>query len=126
MRRRSSASAIEPRIEAFHNTRFWEPMSARERSRTLNLSKEDQMKAAHALTFAVALAGTAFLSLPVSAVEVCDKSCVGPACAKDCVREPNATVGRKDRDEVIVKERERRGPDVKIEERERRPGVDVE
>jgi len=39
------------------------------------------MKTVHALTFAVALAST-FLSIPASAVEVCDKSCVGPLCAK--------------------------------------------
>jgi hypothetical protein len=86
------------------------------------------MRKAHALTFAVALAGTAVLALPASAVEVCDKSCVGPLCAKDCVKEPDVTVGRerRDRDEVIIEERNRRpGPDVEIK-RERRPGVDVE
>jgi hypothetical protein len=87
------------------------------------------MKTAQALTLAVALASTALLSLPAGAVEVCDKSCVGPACVKDCVREPGVTVGRGDRDrdrDVTIEEREhRRGPDVEIK-RERRPGVDVE
>ena len=86
------------------------------------------MRNAHTLTFAVALAGTAVLALPANAVEVCDKSCVGPLCAKDCVKEPDVTVGRdrRDRDGVIIEERNRRpGPDVEIK-RERRPGVDVE
>jgi hypothetical protein len=85
------------------------------------------MRTAQALTLAVALASTAVLSLPASAVEVCDKTCVGPACVKDCVREPSVTVGRGDRDkEVIVEERgRRRGPEVEIK-KERRPGVDVE
>jgi hypothetical protein len=85
------------------------------------------MRTAQALTLAVALASTAVLSLPASAVEVCDKTCVGPACVKDCVREPSVTVGRGDRDnEVIVEERgRRRGSEVEIK-KERRPGVDVE
>jgi hypothetical protein len=89
--------------------------------------KENQMRTAQALTLAVALASTAALSLPASAVEVCDKTCVGPACVKDCVREPGVTVGRGDREkEVIVEERERRrGPEVEIK-KERRPGVEVE
>jgi hypothetical protein len=85
------------------------------------------MRTTHALTFAVALASTALLSIPASAVEVCDKTCVGPLCAKDCVRQPDATVGRRDRDEVIIEERRRNAPDVIIEQRERRrPGVEVE
>jgi hypothetical protein len=84
--------------------------------------------AAYALTLAAALAGSVVLSLPASAVEVCDKSCVGPSCRTDCVREPNATVGRGPRDEkTIIEERERRRePGVEYRERERRPGVDVE
>jgi hypothetical protein len=42
------------------------------------------------------------------------------------VHEPNATVGRRDRDTVIIEERNRRrGPDVEIR-RERRPGVEIE
>ena len=86
------------------------------------------MRTAQALTFAAILASTALLAMPASAVEVCDKTCVGPACVKDCVREPNATVGRgrRDRDEVIIEQRNRRGPDVEIRERGRRPGVEIE
>jgi hypothetical protein len=80
------------------------------------------MRTAYALTLAAALAGTAVLSTAAGAVEVCDKSCVGPACAKDCVREPDATVGR-DRDVTIERRRE---PGVEIRERDRRPGVEVE
>ena len=84
------------------------------------------MRTTYTLFLATALASTALLSVPASAVEVCDKTCVGPACVKDCVREPNATVGRRDRDTVIIEERNRRrGPDVEIR-RERRPGVEIE
>lgn len=84
------------------------------------------MRTTYTLFLATALASTALLSVPASAVEVCDKTCVGPACVKDCVREPNATVGRRDRDTVIIDERNRRhGPDVEIR-RERRPGVEIE
>jgi hypothetical protein len=56
------------------------------------------MRTAYALTLAAALAGSAVLSTAAGAVEVCDKTCVGPACAKDCVREPDVTVGRDRRD----------------------------
>jgi hypothetical protein len=57
------------------------------------------MRTAYALALAASLAGSAVLALPAGAVEVCDKTCVGPACAKDCVREPDVTVGRdRDRD----------------------------
>ena len=82
---------------------------------------------------AAVLATAALYSVQASAVEYCDKSCVGPACAKDCVRQPDATVGRRDRDrdrDVIIEERTRRSrePGIDgIEDREpRRPGVDVE
>jgi hypothetical protein len=80
------------------------------------------MRTTYALTLAAALSGMAALVTPTSAVEVCDKTCVGPACAKDCVREPDATVGR-DRDVTIERRRE---PGVEIREREHRPGVEVE
>jgi hypothetical protein len=85
------------------------------------------MRTTYTLFLATALASTALLSVPASAVDVCDKTCVGPACVKDCVREPNATVGRRDRDTVIIEEERnrRRGPDVEIR-RERRPGVEIE
>jgi hypothetical protein len=85
------------------------------------------MRTAQTMTLMAALAATAFFSLPAGAVEVCDKTCVGPACAKNCVHEPNATVGRGERDKVIIEERtRRREPDAVIKERERRPNVDVE
>jgi hypothetical protein len=87
------------------------------------------MRTAHTLILAAALAGAAVLSVPAGAVEVCDKSCVGPACVKDCVREPDISVGRgaRDRDEVIIEERtRRREPGIEFRERERRPGVDIE
>ena len=87
------------------------------------------MRTAYALTLAAALAGSAALFSSAGAVEVCDKTCVGPACAKDCVREPDVTVGRdrRDREGAIIEERTRtREPAVDYRERERRPGVDVE
>jgi hypothetical protein len=78
------------------------------------------------LILAAALASTAMLALPASAVEVCDKTCVGPACAKNCVHEPSATVGRRDR-EVIIEERTRRTREPAVEIRkERRPGVEID
>ena len=85
----------------------------------------------HVWILAAVLTGAGMLSGIAGAVDVCDKSCVGPACAKDCVREPDATVGRdkRDRNEVIIEERNRRRePAVELRERdrERRPGVDVE
>jgi hypothetical protein len=86
------------------------------------------MRTAHALTLAAALAGSAVLAMPAGAAEVCDKTCVGPACAKDCVREPDVTVGRERRDrDITIEERNRhREPGVELRERDRRPGVDVE
>ena len=85
------------------------------------------MRTAYALALAAVLAGSAVLSTPADAVEVCDKTCVGPACAKDCVREPDVTVGRDRRDDVIIEERTRRHePGIELRERERRPGIDVE
>ena len=80
------------------------------------------------MTLAAALAGLAVLAMPAGAAEVCDKTCVGPAYAKDCVREPDVTVGRDRRDkEIIIEERSRhREPGVELRERDRRPGVDVE
>ena len=92
------------------------------------IKKGVQMRTAYALALAAALAGSAVLSTPAGAVEVCDKTCVGPACAKDCVREPDVTVGRDRRDnEITIEERNRRRePGVELRERDRRPGVDVE
>jgi hypothetical protein len=87
------------------------------------------MRTAYALTLMAALAGSAIIATPAGAAEVCDKSCVGPACKTDCVREPDATVGRDSRDKVIIEERNRRrepGVEFREREREHRPGVDVD
>jgi hypothetical protein len=87
------------------------------------------MRTAYALALATALAGSAIIAAPAVAAEVCDKSCVGPACKTDCVREPDATVGRDSRDKVIIEERNRRrepGVEFREKERERRPRIDVE
>ena len=88
------------------------------------------MRTAYALTLAAALAGSAMICTPAGAAEVCDKSCVGPSCRTDCVREPNATVGRDSRDKTTIEERDRkREPGVTIEKErrpERHPGADVE
>jgi len=84
------------------------------------------MRTTHMLALAVALASSALLSIPASAAVVCDKTCVGPLCAKDCVRERDVTVGRAPRDEVIIEERNRhRRPGVEFREH-RRPGVEIE
>jgi hypothetical protein len=85
------------------------------------------MRTAYALTLAAALAGSAMICTPAGAAEVCDKSCVGPSCRTDCVREPDATVGRDSRDKVIIEERNRhREPRVEFREKERRPGGEIE
>jgi hypothetical protein len=85
------------------------------------------MRTAHLYAFAVAMAGSALLSLPASAERVCDRNCVGPLCSEQCVHEDrDLTVGRGVRDpDVTIEERRRiREPDVEI--RRPRPGVDVE
>lgn len=43
------------------------------------------MRTAHVLAFAVAMAGSALLSLPASAERICNQDCVGPLCNKRCV-----------------------------------------
>jgi hypothetical protein len=85
------------------------------------------MRTAHVLAFAVAMAGSALLSLPASAERICNKDCVGPLCNKRCVdRGPDVTVGRgrRDRDVIIEERRHYREPGVEI--RRSRPGVDIE
>jgi hypothetical protein len=52
------------------------------------------MRTARALAVAAALTGSALLSLPASAAEVCDRNCVGPLCGENCTRTPDVTVGR--------------------------------
>lgn len=85
------------------------------------------MRAAHVFAFAVAVAGSAAVSLPASAERVCDRNCVGPLCSEQCVhRDRDITVGRgvRDRDVIIEERRRVREPGVEI--RTPRPGVEVE
>jgi len=85
------------------------------------------MRTAHILAVALAVAGSAALSLPASAERICREDCVGPLCNRNCVhRDRDVTVGRGVRDrDVIIRERRRvREPDVEI--RRSRPGVNVE
>ena len=85
------------------------------------------MRTTHVLAIAVAIAGSAALSLPASAERICKKDCVGPLCSKECVhRDRDITVGRgvRDRDVTIEERRRVREPGVEI--RRSRPGVDVE
>jgi hypothetical protein len=77
------------------------------------------MRTIHTLVVTAALAGSALLSVSANAVEVCDKTCVGPLCAKDCTRAPDVTVGHGERDRAVVIEEERR-------HREPRPGVEID
>jgi len=85
------------------------------------------MRTAHLFAIAIAVAGSAALSLPASAERFCREDCVGPLCQRNCVhRDRDITVGRgvRDRDVVIEERRRVREPGVEI--RRSRPGVDVE
>ena len=85
------------------------------------------MRTAHLVAIAIAVAGSAALSLPASAERICKEDCVGPLCSKNCVhRDRDITVGRgvRDRDVTIEERRRVREPGVEI--RRSRPGVDVE
>jgi hypothetical protein len=87
------------------------------------------MRTPHALAFAVAVVGSALLSLPANAQRVCDRNCVGPFCNEQCVerdRDVDVTVGRgrRDRDVIIEERRRYREPGVEI--RRSRPGVEIE
>jgi hypothetical protein len=86
------------------------------------------MRTIKTLAFAAAAAGSVLLSLPVSAAEVCDRSCVGPLCGESCTRTPDVTVGRGVREpDVVIEERRRvREPGVEIRRPEPRPGIGVE
>jgi len=84
-----------------------------------------RMRTAH--VFAIAIAGSAALSLPASADRICRQDCVGPLCKKECVhRDRDITVGRgvRDRDVTIEERRRVREPGVEI--RRSRPGVDLD
>lgn len=85
------------------------------------------MRTAHVFAFAVAMAGSAALSLPASAEQVCSQNCVGPLCNEHCVdRDRDLTVGRGTRDRDVIIEERRRHPAPSVEIRRSRPGVDVE
>jgi hypothetical protein len=86
-----------------------------------------RMRRAHVFAIAIAIAGSAALSLPASADRICRQDCVGPLCKKECVhRDRDITVGRgvRDRDVVIEERRRVREPGVEI--RRSRPGVDID
>ena len=87
------------------------------------------MRTAHALTLAVALAGSALISLPASAQRVCNQNCVGPVCNEQCVesnRDRDITVGRGRRDrDVIIEERRYRDREPGVEIRRFRPGLEI-
>jgi hypothetical protein len=82
------------------------------------------MRRAHLFAIAIAVAGSAALSLPASAERFCKEDCVGPLCQRNCVhRDRDITVGRgyRDRDVVIEERRRVREPGVEI--RRSRPGL---
>jgi hypothetical protein len=86
-----------------------------------------RMRTTHVFAIAIAIAGSAALSLPASADRICRQDCVGPLCKKECVhRDRDITVGRgvRDRDVVIEERRRVREPGVEI--RRSRPGVDID
>ncbi|OLB78990.1 MAG: hypothetical protein AUI16_02355 [Alphaproteobacteria bacterium 13_2_20CM_2_64_7] len=85
------------------------------------------MRTAHLVAIAIAVAGSAVLSLPASAERLCREDCIGPLCNRNCVhRDRDITVGRgvRDRDVVIEERRRVREPGVEI--RRSRPGVSIE
>ena len=82
------------------------------------------MRTAHLFAIAIAVAGSAALSLPASAERFCREDCVGPLCQRNCVhRDRDITVGRgvRDRDVIIQERRRVREPGVEI--RRSRPGL---
>src|SRR5262249_34933684 len=86
-----------------------------------------RMRTAYVFAIAIAIAGSAGLSLPASADRICRQDCVGPLCKKECVhRDRDITVGRgvRDRDVIIEERRRVREPGVEI--RRSRPGVDID
>jgi hypothetical protein len=90
------------------------------------------MRSTHALIFAAIAAASTVPSISASAERVCNQNCIGPLCNEQCTErtpEVDVTVGRerRDREKVIIEERDRRlGPDVEIRKEERRPGVEIE
>ena len=87
------------------------------------------MRIAHIFAVAVAVAGSAALSLLAGAERICREDCVGPLCSKNCVhRDRDITVGRgvRDRDVTIEERRRGRAPDVEIRRSRPAPGVEIE
>src|SRR5260370_23912259 len=94
---------------------------------TMGTTMENQrMRTVHVFAIAIAMAGSAALSLPASAERLCKENCVGPLCNKECVhRDRDLTVGRGGHRDVTIEERRRvREPGVEI--RRSRPRGDVE
>ena len=84
------------------------------------------MRTAHALAIAMAVAGSAVLSLPASAERFCREDCIGPLCNRNCVhRDRDVTIGRgyRDRDRDVTIEERRRVREPGVEIRRSRPGL---
>jgi hypothetical protein len=82
------------------------------------------MRTAHVFAIAIAVAGSAALSLPASAERFCREDCVGPLCQRNCVhRDRDVTVGRGRRDRDVVIEERRRVREPGVEIRRSRPGL---
>ena len=82
------------------------------------------MRTAHLFAIAIAVAGSAALSLPASAERFCREDCVGPLCQRNCVhRDRDITVGRGVRDSDVVIEERRRVREPGVEIRRSRPGL---
>jgi hypothetical protein len=82
------------------------------------------MRTAHLFAIAIAVAGSAALSLPASAERFCREDCVGPLCQRNCVhRDRDVTVGRGRRDRDVVIEERRRVREPGVEIRRSRPGL---
>jgi hypothetical protein len=85
------------------------------------------MRTVHIFAIAVAVAGSAALSLPASAERICREDCIGPLCNKNCVhRDRDVTVGRGSRDRGVIIEERRRVREPGVEIRRSRPGVSVD
>jgi hypothetical protein len=85
------------------------------------------MRTVHIFAIAVAVAGSAALSLPANAERICREDCIGPLCNKNCVhRDRDVTVGRGSRDRGVIIEERRRVREPGVEIRRSRPGVSVD
>jgi hypothetical protein len=85
------------------------------------------MRTVHIFAIAVAVAGSAVLSLPASAERICREDCIGPLCNKNCVhRDRDVTVGRGSRGRGVIIEERRRVREPGVEIRRSRPGVSVD